>query len=205
VDRWKTITGIGAVGLIALIAFLFWQVSNLKDDRSAKLQEINDLQWQIATQKASLDTLRNIGEYSKLDTIWPKTPSPIIIYRDSLKVDTIPGFIPNIRGVVSFDTTKYFGGSSNPLSVRVTGQIHYPDEFKDRNWLLIVPEWQKPPISPSKTGSDSYSLGVGIQFLTPLRADFSLQGSFKRVYATGSHQIGGKGWGIGLGYEILRF
>lgn len=187
---------IATAGVIGLVAFLFWQVNSLKSEKTA-------LEWKIITAEAKIDTVFIATTYAVPETTWKRVEN--IVYRDSLQVDTVYENIPIMTGNMSFDTTKIFGQDHNPLSVQVSGQFWYPEEFSHRNWLLIVPEFKTAPVIAPERKIKNYGVGVGFQIQTPWRVDIGAWGRFKRVSMGLNRQIAGKAWTFNLNYEFLSF
>lgn len=186
-----------------MVAFLFWRIGELKDEQSTKLQEIYRLEWKLVTIEAEKDSIRGLGEYSVVDTIWLKK-QPKIIYRDSLQVDTVYEDILQISGQISFDTTQVFGEDSS-LSIQVKGKFYYPDEFKWRNWIQVIPDWRKTPVMPA-TRQTSRKWGVGLGLLASSNGAYSVGGTgrFNRTSLSIYRQINKNDWTIGLNYAIIK-
>ena len=201
-DKFKTITGIGIVGLVALIAFLFWRVDKLKDEKLAETQRVYDLEWQIVSRDAVKDTIWGVGQYLPPETTWVTQVNPT----DTV---SIPERIPIIHGVISIDTTRQFGPAANPLSVHVSGQIHYPEEYSHKNWLTIVPTWGKPPQMPQDRRS-GLGLTIGLVFLTSTHQGDGIGAgggfvTYKRFTVAGLRDIQGKTWHFAVGVGVLSF
>lgn len=192
---WK---GIAILAVIGLIVFLWRGNQSLK-------AKVKTLRLEMITAEAKIDTVFVDAEYSPPDTVWRTI---IRTFTDTLtgKVDTLYEDIPVISGDISFDTTKVFGGDFNPLSVTVSGRFYYPTEFSHRNWLLIVPEWGKPPVTPVARRTPRKQ-GVGLGLLVSSNGAYSVGGigRFNRTSVDIYRQIDQNVWTLGLGYEILRF
>lgn len=184
--------------LAGAVALLFWQNSNLKTEKTA-------LKWEITTTKAKIDTVKIPGVYSTPDTV---LVTDTLTFTDTLSGKTHIAYRdrPVIKGDIFFDTTKVFGEDHNPLSVTVSGKIHYPAEFSHQNWLLIVPEFSKPPIIASKRRSPK-SWGIGLAGIISSSGANGIGGAWRynRTSMAVYRQVNQNTWTLGLNYEILSF
>ncbi len=139
-----------AVALVGLIAFLIFRVYSLRDDKTR-------LEWELAAKDDAIDTIRVVAEYSVPETVWV----PTIRYDTTEgRIDTIYGETPKLSGSIRIDTTKELGADSNPVSIRVVGELWYPKEYSNRNWLLIHPVAGTPYLPPTPRSPRSWGLGV---------------------------------------------
>ena len=189
---WK---GIVALAVIGLIVFLWTSNRSLK-------AEIEALGWELITAEAKTDTMFVDAQYSPPDTVWR---TDIWTEYDTIsgQVDTIYEDIPGpLTGNISFDTTKVFGGDFNPLSIRVSGRFYYPEEFSHRNWLLIVPEFGKPPVVAPKRSRKSIGFGLACAVSSRQEAYLGLSGRFKRTSVALYRQFDKNVWMLGLNYAV---
>lgn len=192
---------IGSVGIAFMLAgavvLLYWQVNNLKSEKAA-------LEWELVTVEAETDTIFITGEYA-VDTLW-RTITRTITDTLSGKIDTVYEDIPVISGDISFDTTIVFGEDFNPLSITASGRFWYPEEFSYCNWLLIVPEFGKPPYLPV-TPRTPRRWGIGLGLLGSSTGAISPGFSIRRNHTSIAlyRQLNRNVWTLGLNYEILSF
>ncbi len=201
-DKFKTITSIGSIGLVAVIVYLFWQVDKLKDTRADQIQEINTLHWMLSAKEAETDSIKDIGQYAVPETV---LVSRVRYDTTDGRIDTVLEQIPKISGSIKIDTTKEYGPKSSRLSIHVSGQFYYPEEYSYRNWMLIVPNFRKPPVVAKQQKMRSYAVGLGIAFKTPDEAYFGLQGRFRRTSLGLSYNPWRKTALMTVGFDILRF
>lgn len=203
-DKFKTIISIGAFGLVGMIAFLYWQNGQLKDTRADQLQEINTLHWMLSAKEAENDSIKNIGEYTEIDTVWQ---TKMVAKTDTIsgKVDTVYEDMATISGSIKIDTTKEYGPESNRLSVHVSGQFYYPEEYSYRNWLLIVPSFKEAPYVPVTRSQKS--VGIGLNYLRSFsgRDYFGVSVRYKAFTVVGSYDPWRKSLISGISVELLTF
>lgn len=206
----KHIAGIGAIGVVALVAFLFWRIGELKDEQSAKLQEIDRLEWKLVTVKAERDSIKGLGEYSMPDTV-SLIDTLIVIDTVSGETHIVYRDIPVISGDIAFDETQVFGEDSS-LSIQVKGVFYYPPAYayvgtdSCRNWMQIIPDWRKLPVTPL-TARSPKRWGIGLACAMSSRgvAFPGISMRYNRTSIAVYRRIDQNVWMVGLGYEILRF
>lgn len=187
-----------AIVIAGLIAFLWTGNQSLK-------AKIEALRWKLITAEAKIDTAWIDAEYSPPDTVWGDSilvPVPYPVH-DTLAPDSIWLPFPRIKGSAYFNTTKYFGEDSS-LSVQVEGKFFFPERLPDTNWLLIVPEFGKPPVMPPKQRARDLGIGITMGFSTQPRPFIGVQGRFKSMSVAVMRQIPENQYYLGIGYE-LRF
>jgi hypothetical protein len=144
-----------SLGMAGLVAFLIIWIYSLKADKA-------QLEWDLAARDAENDTLKAMGEYAIPDTIWDSIPVPHVVY-DTItgEADTsykkIPWFM--LVGSIKIDTIKQLGPHGNRLSIRVAGEFWYPEQYSNRNWLLIHPV-AGTPYRPLTARQKSWSVGL---------------------------------------------
>lgn len=194
-----------AVVLVGVIAFLFFRIEGYKDAKAKQFREISRLEWLIAAKEAENDTLRIMGRYSDTVTVW-RTRIRTQINTISGKVDTVYEDIADISGSIKIDTTRDFGPGSNPLKVRVAGEFWYPEEYSNRNWMLIHPIiGAKMPVMPVTRSQKS--VGIGLNYLRSFNGHdfFGVSVRYKRFTVLGSYDPWQKSLISGISIELLTF
>lgn len=190
----------GAIGLISLIAFLAFKAYSFRNEKI-------ELEWLLFAKQAEVDTLKVIAEYSAVETV---LVSQVTIVYDTtegqITVDTVYESIPKIYGSIKIDTTRDFGPGSNPLKVRVVGEFWYPEEYSNRNWMLIHPIiGKKVPIMPVTRSQKS--VGIGLNYLRSFNGHdfFGASVRYKRFTVVGSYDPWQKSLISGISIELLTF
>lgn len=198
--------GLGLAGVATLVIFflrLQGQVNSRNDEIQVLEKEIEYQAYQTSIDKAKDDTLKGIGSYSEPDTVWPDAE---IIYRDSLRVDTLRSYmpLPKISGFVEIDTSKAFGADS--FRVRVYAKLHYPEEFAYKNRLLFYPVSGKPPEKPvAKRSLPNWGIGLACAISLDGRGNLGLYGRNGRASLTLFWTPETSRWMVGANYEIARW
>ncbi len=140
-----------SLGIAGLVAFLIIWIYSLKADKA-------QLEWDLAAKDAEIDTIFVQAKYSVPETVWSYQ---IRIVHDTItgRIDTVLGQFPEVLGSIKVDTTKELGPPSNLLSIRVVGELWYPEKYSNRNWLLIHPV-AGTPYKPLTPRSKSWSVGL---------------------------------------------
>lgn len=207
-DKLKTGGVIGVLlGLITLSLFLAWKWIDAKAIADKYLQDNSDLSWEVTTLKAEKDSIIGLGEYSIPDTIWGDSiliPVPYSVH-DTLPPDSIWLPFPRLRGKISFDITKIFGEDSS-LSIQVKGKFFWPERPPDTNFVQIIPDWRKPPVTPL-TARTPRKWGVGLGLLGSSTGGLFPGASIRRNRTSVAlyRRFDQNEWMLGLNYEILRF
>lgn len=148
-----------AVGIIAAIVGLIFYFNHLNSEIGKLKAEKKQLDRQIVTINADKDSLLGLGTYIITDTLWDSIPAPYPVH-DTLPPNTVYIPWPRIRGHITIDTFKTFGPDYDPLSVKITGKFHFPEQEPDTNWLKIVPSFKKAPYVPLARRQKSWGLGL---------------------------------------------
>ena len=206
---WK---GAMAIALVIGILFLWVRGSRFKGKYEAENQQVRQLKLDASLAAAKYDSLKGLGEYSeiRIDTVdigkafpdpYPVPGSTIYLEADPIGPEAIN------MGKIGIDTTMKYGTEDFSFTIHVSGAFHWPKEFKYRNWMTIIPEFQKPPIAPVAARS-LRSWGIGVSSVVSAQgALFSgLYVRNNRISMAVMRKIDRKNdWTFGLSYEILRF
>ena len=204
---WK---GIVAIALIIGIIFLWIRGTRYKEKYEAENQQIRQLKLDANLAAAKYDSLKGLGEYSeiRIDSIPKPYPAPYAVPGSTIYLEAGPIGPEAINmGKIKIDTTMKYGTEDFSFTIHVSGAFHWPKEFKYRNWMTIIPEFQKPPIAAMAARSPR-SWGIGVSSVVSGQgALFSgLYVRNNRISMAVMRKIDRKNdWTFGLSYEILRF
>ena len=136
-----------AIALVIGILFLWVRGSRFKEKYEAENQQVRQLKLDASLAAAKYDSLKGLGEYSeiRIDTVdigkafpdpYPVPGSTIYLEADPIGPEAIN------MGKIGIDTTMKYGTEDFSFTIHVSGAFHWPKEFKYRNWMTIIPEFQ---------------------------------------------------------------
>lgn len=184
-------------GLIGLYSYLNSKIGDLERE---KLR----LEREIVTMDAEKDSILGLGAYVITDTLWGDSiPVPYAVH-DTLPPITIYVPIPWVRGHITIDTFKTFGPDYDPLSVKITGKFHFPEQEPDTNWLKIVPSFKKAPyVPPDIKTYPTKSIGFVMAFNSNSELMGLAEFRYKRFSVYGGYSIPGKYYLTGMGLRLI--